>query len=78
MNNEFLRPKITSEITIGISITITTSYSQVSFISSRASRVFQVSRSPSRPTISLSHEALWSARKKCEERWGGAFSRYGN
>ena len=51
---------------------------QVSFISIRASRVFQVSRSPSLPTISLSREALWSARKKCEERWGGAFSRYGN
>ena len=55
-------------------------YSQVSFISNRASRVFQVSRSPPRPTISLSRDALWSTRKKCEERGvgGGAFSRYGN
>ena len=53
-------------------------YNQVSFISSWASRVFQVSRSPSRPTISLSREVLRSTRKKCEERWGGAFSRYGN
>ena len=47
---------------------------QVSFISSRASRLFQVSRSPPRPTISLSRDALRSARKKWEE-WGrGAFS----
>ena len=46
-------------------------YIQVSFISSRASRVFQVSRSPPRPTISLSREALRSARNKLEERSGG-------
>ena len=31
-------------------------YSQVSFISSRASRVFQVSRSAPRPTILLTRE----------------------
>ena len=37
---------------------------QVSLISSRAFRVFQVSRSPPRPTISLSRDVLRSARKK--------------
>ena len=58
-------------------------YSQISFIqgliylTSRASPVFQVSRSSPRPTISLSRDALRSVRKKWEE-WGrGAFSWYG-
>ena len=37
---------------------------QVSFISSGASRVFQVLRSPPRSTISLSRDALEKARKK--------------
>ena len=51
---------------------------RVSFISSRASPVFQVLRSPPSPTISLSRDALRSARKKSEEWRRGAFSRYGN
>ena len=42
------------------------------------SRLFQVSRSPPRPTISLSRDALRSVWRKWEE-WGrGAFSWYGN
>ena len=57
---------------------LVTHYSQVSFISSRASRLFQVSRSPPRPTISLSRDTLRSTRKKCEDRGRGAFSWYVN
>ena len=62
---------------VWVTIYLVLIYSQVSFILSLVyfkSRIFQVSR----PTISLSRDALRSARKKWEE-WGrGAFSHYGN